>query len=1186
MSQAQEQFPKHQPLLTEVSEKLTAVRDLVHKSISAVPPHPEPTPGATAQEADPTNLLQDIKKLGFHDFETLAEFGITAVQGKIDDNKLLLENLIQLFAKLPRGTVKGKKLEYGLINQLWNGIDHPPMTTLDENFKYRAADGSDNNIHSPLMGAANTAYARSAPPITYQTPNQPDPSLLFDMLFARGEEFKPHPNKISSFLFYLATIITHDIFQTDGLSGINKTSSYLDLSPLYGRNQAEQDQVRTKLDGRLKPDSFSSKRVLGFPPGVGVLLMMFNRFHNYIVTQLASINENNRFNRPPGDAIDPKAEAPKKPEQRVKKEDPEYPKYLESQEYKDYLETPEYKQWARWNAWVKFDNDLFQTARLITCGLYVSIVLRDYVRTILNMNRSPSSWALDPRTNEGKSILRAETPEGTGNQVSVEFNLIYRWHCTISPKDAKWTEKAFREQLKIEGDTSNPPKEVKDFTLIEFGHAVRDWEKRISDDPVKRDFAGLKRGKDGAFREEDLVKIFKESVEDVAGSYGANRIPEIMKPIEVLGMMNARKWNVATLNEFRDHFGLTRHPTFEDINPDPEVIKKLRYLYGTPDQVELYPGLVAEKAKEPMAPGSGLCGGFTMTRAILSDAVALVRGDRFYTIDYTPKNLTNWGFNQCSYDLNVDQSHVLYKLVYRAFPNSFEQNSVYAHFPLTVPSENKKILEGINRDYLYSWKEPVTKRNMIPIFSHKAVSEILYNQSDFKVVWGEAIRHLVAQPGKEYGKDFCLAGDGKANMQNRTQVRKALITGPWEREVFKWYTHMTPRLLKQNSFPIRKGVREVDIVRDVINLTNTRFNAALFHLPIKNEDSPWGVYTDQELYVVVATLFQSVFLDADIGNSFKLRTIARELGQGLGKLMGLVCQTISKAGLITDIVAKIREGEASLPTFGNHLIERLLADGKDIDEVVWGTIMPVVTANVTNQSQVMALCIDYYLGEGHDHLKTLYKLAHENTPEADEKLMKYMLEGCRLRGTVAVYREAVTTQVITDYAPCLLDPNDPTSRTPKVNDDIDGTKYEVKIPKGTKVLCNLMTAGRDPTIFEAPNEVRLDRPLESYVHYGLGPHWCAGKEISRVAQTSLFKEIVGLKGLRRADKQSGGNGGRGKLKNMPAGAWNGQVGLPVGSNQNGASKKDEPWLGLRTFMTADQSSYWPVPTTMRIEWDE
>jgi hypothetical protein len=66
------------------------------------------------------------------------------------------------------------------------------------------------------------------------------------------------------------------------------TSSYLDLAPLYGSWQAEQDTVRTFKDGKLKPDCFSEKRILGFPSGVGVFLIMFNRFHNYIVTQLAA----------------------------------------------------------------------------------------------------------------------------------------------------------------------------------------------------------------------------------------------------------------------------------------------------------------------------------------------------------------------------------------------------------------------------------------------------------------------------------------------------------------------------------------------------------------------------------------------------------------------------------------------------------------------------------------------------------------------------------------------------------------------------------------------------------------------------------------------------------------------------------------------------------------------------------
>lgn len=69
-------------------------------------------------------------------------------------------------------------------------------------------------------------------------------------------------------------------------------------------------------------------------------------------------------------------------------------------------------------------------------------------------------------------------------------------------------------------------------------------------------------------------------------------------------------------------------------------------LYGHPDNIELYPGILAEEAKKPMEPGSGLCPNFTTSFAILSDAVALVRGDRFYTVDYSPATLTNFGYCQ------------------------------------------------------------------------------------------------------------------------------------------------------------------------------------------------------------------------------------------------------------------------------------------------------------------------------------------------------------------------------------------------------------------------------------------------------------------------------------------------------------------------------------------------------------
>jgi linoleate 8R-lipoxygenase/9,12-octadecadienoate 8-hydroperoxide 8R-isomerase len=168
-----------------------------------------------------------------------------------------------------------------------------------------------------------------------------------------------------------------------------------------------------------------------------------------------------------------------------------------------------------------------------------------------------------------------------------------------------------------------------------------------------------------------------------------------LRAVEVLGIQQARSWNLASLNEFRAYFNLAPHGTFEEINPDPEVAEQLKRLYDHPDFVELYPGLAVEAAKPLMVPGSGLCTTYTISRAVLSDAVALVRGDRFYTVDYTPKNLTNWGYSEVNYDLTVDHGHVFYKLFLRAFPNNFKPNSVYVHFPMVIPSENRKILESL-----------------------------------------------------------------------------------------------------------------------------------------------------------------------------------------------------------------------------------------------------------------------------------------------------------------------------------------------------------------------------------------------------------------------------------------------------------------------------------------------------------
>jgi hypothetical protein len=47
-----------------------------------------------------------------------------------------------------------------------------------------------------------------------------------------------------------------------------------------------------------------------------------------------------------------------------------------------------------------FKTDLWTS--LITSGLYINIILTDYVRTIIGLNRTNSTWTLDPRAEMGK----------------------------------------------------------------------------------------------------------------------------------------------------------------------------------------------------------------------------------------------------------------------------------------------------------------------------------------------------------------------------------------------------------------------------------------------------------------------------------------------------------------------------------------------------------------------------------------------------------------------------------------------------------------------------------------------------------------------------------------------------------------------------------------------------------------
>lgn len=718
----------------------------------------------------------DVTLTLYADVKTLVNLIKSKIHGSepMDDHTMLMERIIQLVAGLPSKSRARVILTDQFINELWYSLDHPVLNFIGEKYMYRSADGSYNNPLYPQLGAAGTTYARSVRPTIMPPGALPDPGLVFDSVMRRSSSgYRKHPNNVSSILWYWATIIIHDLFWTDFRDmNKSKTSSYLDLSPLYGSDQGMQNTIRTFQDGKLKPDAYADKRLNGMPPGVSVLLIMFNRFHNHVAEHLAAINEGGRFTPPPGSR--PGLSNPQ-PAGDSKEED-------EAQRKSD-------------AAWKKYDEDLFQTARLVTSGLYINITLVDYVRNIVNLNRCDTTWTLDPRQEMGRDAGTAAGAEsGTGNVVSAEFNLCYRWHSCISEKDDRWIQDFYADLF---------GKSATEVGVQDMVMGFAKFEKSIPDDPGKRVFGKYTRDpKTGKFSDDDLVDCITSCIEDCAGSFGARNVPISMRPVEILGILQGRKWHVAGLNEFRRHFGLKPYDTFEELNSDPEVASCLRHLYEHPDFVELYPGLVAEEAKEPMVPGVGIAPTYTISRVVLSDAVCLVRGDRYYTTDYSPRALTNWGYNEVQYDLNVNHGCVFYKLFLRAFPRHFKNNSVYAHYPMVIPSENHRILTSLNRAELFDWERPAFRPLYSEVRTHGGARQVFDHADRFKSVWNESFAAIMGKKGGRHpSNEQRLSGDG------------------WEGAVKKFFVHVMEQLFREKSY-VLGGSRHVDVIRDVGNLAN------------------------------------------------------------------------------------------------------------------------------------------------------------------------------------------------------------------------------------------------------------------------------------------------------------------------------------------------------------------------------
>ncbi|KAH9860809.1 hypothetical protein J1614_012142 [Plenodomus biglobosus] len=989
-----------------------------------------------------TTVASDLKDMSLKNAKFALEAVTTLASGEpLDDKDLLLEQGVEMLQGLPPNSGLSSKISDGFITMLWNDLPHPTPTHAGPSARYRKHDGSGNNPHNPEMGKAGSPYARNVPPSKPKGPNLPDVEDVYEALLKRNGPFRPHPSGLNRLFFSFATIVIHECFQTSRTNPwTNETSSYVDLSTLYGNTEVEQKRVRTRRNGLIYNDSIASERIMMMPPGVVAVLLMFSRNHNHVAESLFSVNEAGKYK--PWDTLNEKE-----------------------------------KLWQ--------DEDIFQLTRNINVGFFAAVVLHDYVAAILNTPRANSEWSLDL----GKEIKQGGTriERGTGSHVSVEFAVLYHWHAALSAADDLWMEQIIRsvkpEIINIDDVTIETFHEV----MMHYGHQLKE---QLPQDWV---FGGLKRDADGKFRDDELAELIKSCTEEPAHAFGAHGTPASLKVVDIMGQLQAREvFNVCTLNEFRRYLNLKPYETFEDWCSDKETARAAELLYGHMENMELYPGLMAECTKPAMA-GSGVCPGQTTGRGILDDAVALVRGDRFLSYDFNSNTLTQWGAALLADTTPGAYGGVFPKLLFQGLPGGFTGTSSYALLPFYTPEAAKGILAGNKVLEKYDLKRPANDNDIISVRTQEGCKAVFEDRESFVVMYQAAIRNCTD------GHDFMIGWDEQKKHDERSKIlHKVFFEEGFEANITSFFSTNVAKLIKKNSLKGAKGRMSIDIVRDVTNITPILWLADRFALPLKTQEQPRGVLSIYEAFIAYLVLFMYQSFNILPQNEWKLREGAMKAAAPLRSIFETHLKT--QTGRMEGLVDWMAKGSAfEVGPHADRIYKALAATKLPLGDNV-GDCIGMGAPVAGNLTQQASLLIDLYLKPEYEQYKNrIIQLAHMDPAVSDRELQGFVYEGMRHVGVVPGLPRIATRDVTVN----------------------DGVRGPVSVKKGRTILVATSIAAMDPVAFPNPEILDPHRSFKDYTLLGHGLHFCFGARLVGPSLAATLREVFKLKNVRRAPGKQG-----------------------------------------------------------------
>jgi linoleate 10R-lipoxygenase len=211
-----------------------------------------------------------------------------------------------------------------------------------------------------------------------------------------------------------------------------------------------------------------------------------------------------------------------------------------------------------------------------------------------------------------------------------------------------------------------------------------------------------------------------------------------------------------------------------------------------------------------------------MARAILADAVSLVRGDRYLTYDATPYNLTAWGFTEGARDIkNAAFGGTLSRLFQRGLPQFFPAESVYTHFPLVTPTGQllsmDNVLRNLGKYEDYTYNRPTKVGDTVLVSNPDAIYNISSDPSNGLITtYGPQIKEVGLEPS------FLSAVDDPVKFDKVIQLIQELFVPRDElHKTLLWFHDRTLELIREKNLPIinvRTKAHAIDVVKDVFRL--------------------------------------------------------------------------------------------------------------------------------------------------------------------------------------------------------------------------------------------------------------------------------------------------------------------------------------------------------------------------------